>query len=360
MRRKGDAPLPASAESLDALIAAQEGLEIDRLTGGFYILLPPAATSSFATKDPYRGKEFDRAAYVYAERDGYLRRAAVIHHSPDDRAWAQKLARLSARLLRLARDRFGRWPNFQGGGDEARVWLFRDPVGGAAGGETKGGQVYVYDTATITTPLEWVRTLCHEWGHLTLPAARGFTAPENDAGGMVGERLFIAWLAADKINGPDDGTRRPDLAMYCQRQCEPLIARFLTEGPASAGFQKRDARAMDLYVGAILSADRALGSKVLSEALRGIDGVTPKDFLDSLRNAAYLQKTVTVQLPAWVPLAPSGYRITPSKGAGLLLITGRPPLKVPGSLHPSRPAYALLKGSGSLTAITLTRSGAVS
>lgn len=355
--RRGDAPLPARVESLDSLIAAQEGLEIDRLAGGFYVLLPPAGSNSFATKDPYRGKAFDRAAYVYAERDGYLRRATVIHHHPDDRAWAQKLARLSARLIRLSRDRFGRWPTFQNGGDEARVWMFRDPVGGAAGGETRGGQVYIYDTATNSPPLEWVRTLCHEWGHLTLPAARGFTEPENDAGGMVGERLFLAWLLADKTGGPDDSTRRPDLTMYCQRQCEPLIARFLAEGPTSGEFGKRDARAMDLYVGAILAADRALGSRLLSDALRGIDGVTPRDFLDSLRNVAYLQKTVTVQLPAWVPLAPADYRIQASRGAGQLLITGRPPLKVPGTIRPSRSAFALLKGSGSLTAITLTRPG---
>ena len=38
---------------------------------------------------------------------------------------------------------------------------------------------------SIRDSIEWVRTVVHEWGHLTLPAARGFTAPENDAAGYL-------------------------------------------------------------------------------------------------------------------------------------------------------------------------------
>ncbi len=356
MPRPDDSPLPVSAESLDALASRQEGLEIDRLEGGYFVVMPPATSASFYTSDPYKGKVFDRAAYVYARREGVLMRIAVVHHHPDDRTWAQKLARLIGRLLRLHQEKFGRPTRFQRSGDEVRVWLFRDAMG-AAGGETRGGQVYLYGTSSIPTPLEWVRTLCHEWGHLTLPAARGFTAPESDAGGMLGERLFLSWLLADKTGGPDDGTRRADLGLYGKRQCEPLLARFLSEGPTSKTFERRDGRAMDLYVGAALAADRALGSKILGTALWSIDGTAPRDFLDALRNAAFLKRAITVQLPAWVPLAPSDYSVTPAQGTGSLLISGRAPLRVPGRLHPSRPAFALLKGSGSLSAITLTRPG---
>jgi hypothetical protein len=354
---RDDGPLPFSAESLDDISAKQEGLEIDRLAGGYFVLLPPATAASFAASDPYRHKGFDRAAYVYATKEGLLVRAAVIHHHPDDRAWAQRLARLVGRLLRLNRERFGRPTRFARGAEEARIWLFRESRGNA-GGETRGEHVYLDGTAAIgANNLEWVRSLCHEWGHLTLPAARGFSSPETDAGGMLGERLFLSWLQQDKTGGPDDGTRKSDLELYCQRQCEPLLARFITEGPTGKAFERLDGRGMDLYVGAALAADRALGSKLVGDALFTIDGTRPRDLLDALRNAAFLKKTLTVRLPAWVPLAPADYRVSAVRGSGRLLIAGRPPLSVPGNLRPSRPAFALLRGTGSLAAIALTRPG---
>ena len=352
----GDDPLPTYLDSADDLIARTSGLELDRLTEGSLVVLLPASGTNVLATDPYRKQTFDKAAALYALRDGQLRRTVVVHHASEDRLWAQKITRLAARLLRLHRQKFGRPARFQGGSDETHLWLFREPLGGI-GGETRGGNVYFYGTARIGSPLEWVRTLCHEWGHLTLPAARGFTEPETDAGGLLGERLHLGWLLADKTSSPDDGTRSPDIAMYCRRQCLPLIERFLAEGPASPLLARRDARAMDLYIGAALATERALGSKVLDAALYSIDGTSPRDFFDALRNAVFLEKSVAVQLPAWVPLAPGDYRIVARSGRGALSIAGRSPIPLPGTLRPARPAFAKLTGTGTLTQVALTRPG---
>ena len=115
------------------------------------------------------------------------------------------------------------------------------------------------------------------------PAARGFTEPETDAGGLLGERLHVGWLLADKTPAPDDGAKSADLALYVRRQCVPLVERFLTEGPASKTFARLDGKAMDLYVGAALATEKALGPKLLGAALYSIDGIAPKDFFDALR-----------------------------------------------------------------------------
>ena len=66
---------------------------------------------------------------------------------------------------------------------------------------------------------------------------------------------------------------------------------------------------------------------------------------------------MTVQLPGWVPLAPADYALAAKVGRGSLVIAGRPAVKVPGSLRPSRPAFAKLAGTGTLAAVTLTRTG---
>ena len=354
--RLSDDPLPAFATSLDDLSARTSGLEIDRLPGGGLAVLTPQVGGDAPATDPYRRKYFDRAAALYLSRDGGLRRTVVVHFEGEDRSWAQRLTRLSARLLRLHGERFGRPARFQGGSDEAHVWLFRETLGGI-GGETRGGNVYFYGTRRIGSPLEWVRTLAHEWGHLTLPAARGFSDPETDSGGALGERLHFGWLRTDGAPAPDDGTRKADLELYFKRQSAPLIARFLAEGPASATFRRLDGSAMDLYVGAALATEKSLGSMILGAALYSIDGVAPQDFFDALRNAVLIKRSVTVGLPAWVPLAPGDYRLASANGIGKLTIAGRLPIDVPGRLRPARAAFARLVGTGSLAAVTLTRFG---
>jgi hypothetical protein len=296
------------------------GAAVESLPGGFAVVLPaPDAPLAPETEARYQ-QRFSRAIYVYAPRQtGAARglfRVATVHHEPDGRARAGRYGRLAARLLRLHREHFGQDAAFGRDEPSADVWLSPGPapVGKGVGGETHGSQVYVWATATAErTPLEWTRTLAHEWGHLTLPAARGFTEPEGDASGYLGERLYMKWLREDSATARpprvDDGTVPADLDVYHRRQIAPLMGRWQQGGPQSRLLDARDTAAMDYYIGAALAADDAFGSRVLGRALFTVLDARPRDFLHSIARVTAEMPSVTVRLPAWTPLAKGTYAI---------------------------------------------------
>jgi hypothetical protein len=211
----------------------------------------------------------------------------IVHHEPPDRLLAQQTARLMARLLRLHYEHFGREARFPRDADVADVWLAPEtqPNAPEVGGETRDNQVYFFATGAPRSPIEWTRTVVHEWGHLTMNAARGFKEPENDAGGFLGERLYLKWLRADKglPTAPDDGVVPAGLDLYYERQIAPLISRFRKFGPAAKTLSGMNQAAMDLYIGGVLESDTTYGSQLTGRALRNIEGVRPQDFFVSLR-----------------------------------------------------------------------------
>lgn len=331
-------PLPPSAPDRAALSAA--GVSVEELPGGFAVAMLPTNRTIDAADSRY-GWRFGRAIFVYgprADEPPGLWRTVTIHHEPGDALPALRIARLCARLLRLHRERFGRDALFGRGGRAADVWLTANtppnPDAASWGGETRDDQVYVFGTRTERTPIEWVRTVAHEWGHLTLPAARGFTAPENDAAGFLGERLYLKWLRAEARGNaaklPDDGTETAGLDTYYARQIAPLIARFQTTGPEGRAWEGRDAETMDLYIGAALATDDALGSELLGRGLFRVLGVRPRDLLQAIATAVTEVNTLPVRLPAWVPLRQAVYEIAaPGKNGGGVAIADRPPLTLP-------------------------------
>lgn len=320
------------------LARAQDSPVREELPGGFVV--SPGSPSE--VHDPRYGWRFARAVIVYGppfdDEGSGLRRRVIIHHQPDDALWARRTARLCARLLRLHRERFERDAAFPRGSREADVWLApQTPPGRASlGGETRDNQVYVFDTATPRTPIEWVRTVAHEWGHLTLPAARGFTEPEGDAAGFLGERLYLKWLREEmrgRGGSVDDGTEAAGLDLYHARQIAPLIARFQATGPNGREWEARNTRGMDLYIGAALATDDALGSALLARGLFSIPGVRARDLLEALDGAVAETRALPIRLPAWVPLRRATYEIAASADGsvtdGSVAVADRPPLTLP-------------------------------
>ncbi|MBC8102985.1 MAG: hypothetical protein H7Z41_10405 [Cytophagales bacterium] len=287
---------PWSAPNAAALKAATRDAAVESLPGGYAAVLP----APFAAPVPYRdaryGWRYSRAVYVFApvrKATGRnapppgLRLIVTVHHEPPDTARAQQTARLISRLLRLHFEHFGRDAAFPRDADRAEVWLASETPSGAqeAGGETRDNQVYFFATGSPRSLLEWTRTVVHEWGHLTMYAARGFTEPENDAGGFLGERLYLKWLWEEKtITAPlGDGVTRDGLDLYHERQIQPLIARFNKAGPAAEALGGMGQESMNYYIGGILASDSAYGSALTGRALRSIGGVRPRDFFAALR-----------------------------------------------------------------------------
>lgn len=156
------------------------------------------------------------------------------------------------------------------------VWLCE---GGAAGAEQPANapaHLYFYDINNPKrTPLEWLREIAHEYGHLTLPGIDGFEGEvEPYVNGHAGERLFLLWLLAHALR---DTQRTPDnvaafkvspqdLAAYVRDRSYPALRSFLNEGPRSPLIDNPRAAGMEYLIGFLIYVERTHGS-LLTQAV---------------------------------------------------------------------------------------------
>ncbi len=336
--------------------------------------------------DPRYKNRLTRAVYVYEKAfatDTMTRRVAV-HFEPDDRAYAVRVARVVARLLRLHRERLGRDTQFPRGAKEASIWLIpTTPATATEGGETRDSDVYLFAPSRIADPIELIRTMAHEWGHLTLPAARGYAAPENDAAGYLGERLYLYWMTFPLKSDPPQVSRTaPEypkdkatlgaLSRYAGRQSLPLMARFGKGGAESPLIRADSVEAMDYYIGMVLSCDEAFlvsappkPYSLTGAVLWGVTGETATDFVRSAeREVAKAAATGMVinTLPAYVPLTKGVYELEScGSGEDVLTVIGAAKLVVPlkkgvaGTLRITKSGWYRVAGGNATGALRLRR-----
>ncbi|GEM_PF-1704460 len=226
-------------------------------------------------QQPYRAT---CCAYIARKSSGgdpltsYSRRFVV--HVPD--AGALPTAKRVARLLLLLQgemqshlrvDHPGRYQTVS-------VWLTRRVERGLSpdtGGEQFKDQIYIYNLFADRRAVEWGREVAHEYGHFALvPGAIGFTAPEDDSNGVLGERLFLKWLWTDLHSGRIRTEALPFLTpdlldTYIALQVTPLLRRAAKEGPDARQLAKRDSEGMDCYTGLLLYLDTLYGSRQLQD-----------------------------------------------------------------------------------------------
>lgn len=368
------APPPASAASLAALQAvAPADTVVEPLPhdDSAALWLPePFAPPVYHVAPRYKNR-LTRAVYVYEKARGgdLMTRRVSVHFEPDDRAAAVRVARLAARMMRLHREHWGRETQFPRGAKEAHVWLVPTiPATATQGGETRDSDVFIFAPSRIVAPIELIRTVAHEWGHLTLPAARGYAAPENDAAGYLGERLYLYWMTFPLRNDPPGVSRAAPaypkdkdtldaLTRYAERQSFPLMARFAKGGAMSPLLRGDSEEAMDYYIGMVLSCDEAFlvsaptqTHSLTSAMLWGVQGETAADFVRSAEREvakSAAQGMVINTLPAHVPLVKGTYEIE-SLGSGedTLTVSGATVQKVslkkvPGTEADRRPVGVL-------------------
>ena len=351
-------PTPATKEVLSEL---STGMELETLPGGFLVVAPSTTMLGETKTDPNFALKLSRQIAVYAPvAKGGFRQVAAVRHEVNDRAFALKVARLAARLLRLHKDRVGQEATYPQGEGVAEVWLTRGkaPRNARAAAETRANNVYLFDVAEPRPELEWARTISHEWGHLVLLAARGYTAPENDAAGFLGERLFLKWLREDLLALPrtsEDFCEREGLQLYFSRQLAPLMARYSAGGPTDKRLKQLTTEGMDYYIGMALNADEVFGSKVLGFAIYHLEDTTPEALVNAIRNGVFLQTELRIKLPAWVPLAPDTYTLSGPPGKVMLDLRPLDPSKqTPFTVL--APGYKRLKVvSGTIPSIVLRR-----
>jgi hypothetical protein len=352
---------PNFAPTVETLTQALPDSLVEALPGGTVLIIPPLLAR---VTEPRQGGDFSHGCLLYVPREDSGRRGlflrAAVYYVEADRDMARRSARLCARLLRLFQERFGQEAVFPRDASTARLYLLppRRDTPNVGGESFSSAEAYLYLSGVTRTPLEQVRTLVHEWGHLTIPAARGYLEPEPDASGYLGERLYMKWLRETGGNS-GDGTVAADLERYYSRQIAPLLARYASGGPASPQMDGRMTPHMDYYIAAALGFEEAFGSRLLGRALFSIEGVAPRDLLAAMRATVARAGTLPVRLPAWVPLPAGKYAVT-GNAPGSVLLAGRSPITV----SPKKPLTVTLRPedwkkvrgvSGGVRTLTLRR-----
>jgi hypothetical protein len=277
--------------------------EQDTLDGAFPGLLLTVRDhdSLFDTRyhQPYRATCCAYIARKSTDSGGstdYSRRFVV--HVPDSEALptAKRVARLLLLLQgemqsHLRVDHPGRYQTVS-------VWLTRRVERGLSpdtAGEQFKDQIYIYDLFADRRAVEWSREVAHEYGHFALaPGAIGFTAPEDDSNGVLGERLFLKWLWTDVHSGRLHAEALPFLTpdmldTYAALQVAPLVRRVARAGPDAHQLAKRDMEGMDYYIGFLLYLDTLYGSRQFQDIRACTRPGQSGDFLhapDFLRGAA--------------------------------------------------------------------------
>ncbi|MBB6050857.1 hypothetical protein [Armatimonas rosea] len=353
--------LPLNPANKDAISELSTGMELETLPGGYLVVAPSKTMLGETKTDPSFGLKLSRQIAVYAPSpSGGLQQVVAVRHDVPDREFALKVARLTARLLRLHKDRTGKDVSYPAGEEVAQVWLTRTkaPHNATAAAETRVNHVYLFEINEPRPEVEWARTIAHEWGHLTLLTARGFKEPEGDSAGYFGERLFLKWLREDLLALPrkfNDFCERDGLQLYYTRQIAPLMARYNASGPADKRLGQLDTAGMDYYIGMALDTDEVFGSKVFSFALYHLEDITPQALVNAVRNAIFLETELKIKLPAWVPLAPDTYSVSGPAGKVLLDVRPLDPSK-PTPFKVLAPGFKRLKAvSGNIPSVVLRR-----
>lgn len=283
--------------------------DIAALKGRVMRLAPPTnalvyePSASVSVKDPRSGATFAFSAAVYANQTGEFFHRFTIH-APND-AWrplAERVARFVAVLWSAADSRFGtlcaalrEHP--------CDVWL---STTGTAGGEHWHTNIYFYDIGNTRSGIEWMREIAHEYGHFLLPGTCGYSAPEDWANGVLGERLFLRWLLQDTEAGRLPANELPfgtraDLQMYCDRQVVPLMEAADRRAPASDVLARTDRAGFDGFTALMLQMDRIYGARALLDILEYLpDPMSPThhgpDFLHAMEGWIESLSTLTTTL----------------------------------------------------------------
>ncbi|NPV47372.1 MAG: tetratricopeptide repeat protein [Armatimonadetes bacterium] len=164
---------------------------------------------------------------------------------------------------------------------------------GPTGAESYQEALYFYDVATDRPPVEWARQAAHEMGHLVLPQIGRFSRPEAFASGLLGERLFLQYLAleAGLVAGeawPAPAAQQALAGLwagdelhvqdYLVTNCRTSLDYWAAAGPESPLAAGTAEDGMQHFIGFIMWIQAAHGTEVLQATLKGAKGTAPADF----------------------------------------------------------------------------------
>lgn len=182
------------------------------------------------------------------------------------------------------------------------------------GVERKVNTIYLYDMPTLSKPLEMAREVAHEYGHATLPAVGGFSAPEDWANGSLGERLYLTWMRDQmklKRLAADDaaGTSLDELDRWVKLRVDPLVAQAALEGPRPVLLSQKSEEAYNAYLGLALYAYQSLPTDAFGDSLKLTGSYSASDYPAAIIAAVEKRAPFTFLVPSsvsgkpiWIPV----------------------------------------------------------
>ncbi len=265
-------------------------------------LATPRLDPKFRIEHPYEVKG-------YLEERGAMQERLFVFVSAADRVpLAALAARQMLRMLAYAKSAFG-FDLPLGYGRQLHVFL---TDAGEPGGEQgvfeglapQGGVrsyhcVYVYDVESFTEPVEMARELAHEFGHAVLPAVGGFERPERWANGMLGELVFLRFLAQEVALSDRDrmGAGAGDLQKYWHTALRPHVERVFLRGPRISPEEGKTE--MVEYVGMMGVVLEAFPT-AFARAMLLTGGTSAFDAEQGVLRAIGERNEWTVRLPEWL------------------------------------------------------------
>lgn len=273
-------PRLAQAQNIPSeLVPSQvERLEGDKevIKGDFpgLIYLPKSNTP---TTDEEYHQPYKIACGVYmAERSGddvvrYARRFIVYANDGEILPTLKRVARTLLLLHALEKDRLRK--DHPRNSETVEVWMSRQSggLGAEAGGRQLRNQIYLFNIYAERAPAEWLREVAHEYGHFILPGFAGYTEPEEWGNGVLGERLFLLWIAQEVKAGRIPSDKIPFVTSeqfdeHLAKRITPQLKRLAGEGISLSALNQRNAEGMNTLTSSALYIESVYQSKGLRDA----------------------------------------------------------------------------------------------
>lgn len=256
--------LPVAFQAVDDPIAPQGEPQRAFYTTG--LAFPDAAHRH----DPQASEVFNRVlhAYIQQPNDGEWRLAFRVLYNRLSEG-AEELAPRVMRVLLQVRATHAAYLGASWPAALTRpvdVWIRGEGDGGA---EQSGPNLFLLGAATPREPLELMRQIAHEFGHLALPGIGPLTAPEPWGNGFLGEMLYLRWLS----RAPESAALcvpRAELAAYVRHEVEPLARAFAAAGWEGLAGQESGAGGLRLLLGMVLHLEDTRGPAAVAQLLHSV------------------------------------------------------------------------------------------
>ena len=269
------------------------------------------ASSASVRDDEHDGRRYTLLITLYGPEGNRIQRFASVFCTAESRDKALQIGRMLCQLRREQQTTLKQPVRFLWDTQVAQFWVTAEQSSiPNVVGETRTTHVTYFDVNTPIQPNEFNRVIAHEWGHLAIQAARGYTHPESDSSGFIGEILGLNWLLNSQVPVTETESTPKPTRQYVRSREETVLQALEKFPPGSPGFIRRDAIGMEVYAGAMVHVHRNYGWPFLGQVLKAVDTDQADAFLTAWAFVVSEQAKTTLVNHAWIPLEIGNYRLS--------------------------------------------------